>query len=208
MQLALDSAKLLRPQNSLEDRALWGLLQLAVTLSYAKMGNDGNAWNYWDQTYTAARSLTDGYAHPYTLFGINIVEAYAIAMNADLLRGRWAARQADRLNIDTLPSATQRSFHLLATARVYQRRRARSIVLELAQRGGATIRAEVDDLSRKLPGRVVTSMVWSGAEGGSTAPCAERLGVWSGLGPLPSWDGTAHKRQRSGRRARFLSAHP
>lgn len=175
VQLALDTAKLLRPEDSLEDRALWGLLQLAVALSYAKMGHDGNAWNYWDQAYNAARSLVDGYVHPYMLFGVGMVEAYAITMNADLLRSREATRQADRLNIDALPSATRRSFHMIETARAYQQRRenvatvhiirrayeespdtvyfnafARTAVLELAQRGGATIRAEVDDLSRKL----------------------------------------------------------
>src|SRR5262249_13090731 len=67
VQLALDSAKLLRPEDSLEDRALWGLLQLAVGLSYAKMGENGTAWNYWGQAHTAARSLPDGYVHPYML---------------------------------------------------------------------------------------------------------------------------------------------
>jgi transcriptional regulator with XRE-family HTH domain len=94
VQLALDSAKLLKPEDSLEDRALWGLLQLAVALSYAKMGHDGNAWNYWDQAHNAARSLPDGYIHPYMLFGVDMVEAYAITMNADLLRSREATRQA------------------------------------------------------------------------------------------------------------------
>jgi len=71
-----------------------------------------------------------------------------------------------------LPSATRRSFHLLEVGRAYQQRReyvatvhiirrafdespdtvrfntfARSAVLELGQRAGATIRTEVDDLS-------------------------------------------------------------
>lgn len=175
VQLALDTATLLRPEDSTEDRALWGLLQLAVALSYAKLGQDGNAWHYWDQAHAAARALTDGYVHPYLLFGIGMVEAYAITMHTDLMRGREATRQADRLDLDALPSATRRSFHLLETARAYQLRRehlatvhllrraydespdtvrfnvfARSAVLELEQRGGTTIRADIDDLARKL----------------------------------------------------------
>jgi hypothetical protein len=175
VQLALDTATLLRPEASLEDRALWGLLQLAVALSYAKLGEDGNAWHYWDQAHAAARTLTDGYVHPYLLFGIGMVQAYTITMHTDLMRGREATKQADRLDFDALPSATRRSFHLLETARAYQLRRehlatvhllrraydespdtvrfnvfARSAVLELEQRGGTTIRAEVDDLARKL----------------------------------------------------------
>jgi hypothetical protein len=48
---------LLRPEDSLEDRALWGLLQLAVALPYAKTGHDGNAWNYWDQAHSRFKIL-------------------------------------------------------------------------------------------------------------------------------------------------------
>jgi transcriptional regulator with XRE-family HTH domain len=175
VQLALDSAELLQPETSVEDRALWGLLHLAVALSYAKLGQDGTAWRYWDQAHTAARSLPDGYVHPYLIFGIGMVEAYAITMQADLMRGREATRQADRLDFDTIPSATRRSFHLIETARAYQLRRenlatvhllqraydespdtvrfnnfARSAVSELGQRGGTTVRAEVADLTHKL----------------------------------------------------------
>jgi hypothetical protein len=90
VQLALDTATLLRPEDNTEDRALWGLLELAVALSYAKLGQDGNAWHYWDQAHAAARALTDGYVHPYLLFGIGMVEAYAITMHTDLMRGREA----------------------------------------------------------------------------------------------------------------------
>jgi transcriptional regulator with XRE-family HTH domain len=175
VQLAVDTATLLRPEDSIEDRALWGLLQLAIALSHAKLGQDGVAWHYWDQALTAARGLPDGYVHPYLIFGVGMVEAYAITMHADLMRGREATRRADRLDFDTVPSATRRSFHLVETARAYQLRRehvatvhllrrafdeapetvhfnvfARSVVAELEQRGGTTIRSEIDDLARKL----------------------------------------------------------
>ncbi|KWX04940.1 hypothetical protein TH66_03860 [Carbonactinospora thermoautotrophica] len=85
------------------------------------------------------------------------------------------AMQADRLRLASMPSATRRSFHLIETARAYSLRNehvatvhllknaydespdtirfnlfARSIVLELSEAGGATIRDDVLDLKEKL----------------------------------------------------------
>lgn len=175
VQLVMDAARLLRPDDNTEDRALWGLMQLAAALSYAQIGQDGNAWHYWDAAHRAARALPEGYVHPFMIFGIGMVDAYAITMHADLMRGQEAIRAAARLDLDTMPSATRRSVHSIETARAYQLRRepvatvhllrkaydespdtirfnlfARSAIPELRQSGGNTIRAEVDDLARKL----------------------------------------------------------
>ncbi|MDP8927020.1 MAG: hypothetical protein M3O70_00165 [Actinomycetota bacterium] len=153
----------------------WGLLHLAIALSYAKVGREGDAWRYWDQAHSAARSLGDGYAHPYLIFGPGMVEAYAVTMHADLMRGREATGQANRLDLRAMPSATRRSFHLIETARAYHLRHepvatvhllrkahdespdtirynlfARSAITELHEHGGATIRDDVADLSGKL----------------------------------------------------------
>lgn len=175
VDLASQVAALLRPEDDREDLARWGLLHLAIALSYAKVGRDGDAWHYWDQAHSAARSLGHGYAHPYLIFGPGMVEAYAVTMHADLMRGREAARQANKLDLTTMPSATRRSFHLIETARAYHLRHeqvatvhllrkaydespdtirynlfARSAVTELHERGGTTIRDDVADLSGKL----------------------------------------------------------
>ncbi len=120
VQLVTDAARLLRPDEATEDRALWGLLQLAAALSYAKVGQDGNAGHYWDAADRAARALPDGYVHPFMIFGTGMVNAYAITMHADLMRGREAIRTADRLDLlTTMPSATRRSVHYVETARAY-----------------------------------------------------------------------------------------
>lgn len=175
VQLAMDTAQLLRPEESTEDRALWGLLQLAAALSYAKIGKEGDAWRYWDAADHAARSLPDGYTHPFMIFGTGMVHAYAITLHADLAHGRQALRTAGQVDLTTMPSATRRSFHTLETARVYHQRReplatvhllrkaydespdtvrfnlfTRAAVRELQTRSDATIRAEVDDLAHKL----------------------------------------------------------
>ena len=175
VQLATDTTQLLRPEENTEDRALWGLLQLAPALSYAKIGQEGNAWHYWDSAHRAARSLPEGYVHPFMIFGTSMVDAYAITLHTDLMQGREAIRSADRLDLSAMPSATRRSFHSIETARAYRLRRepvatlhmlrkaydespdtvrfnvfTRAVVPELQARGGSTIRAEVEDLARKL----------------------------------------------------------
>ena len=43
VELVVHSSALLRPEDSTEDLARWGLLQLAAALSYAKIGRDGDA---------------------------------------------------------------------------------------------------------------------------------------------------------------------
>jgi len=175
VQLVTDTAQLLRPDEATEDRALWGLLQLAAALGYAKIGQEGSAWHHWDAAHRAARALPDGYVHPYLIFGTGMVEAYAITLHADLMHGREAIRTADRLDLSAMPSATRRSVHFIETARAYYLRRepvstvhllrkaydespdtarfnvfAHSTVTELRHRGGNTLRADVDDLTRKL----------------------------------------------------------
>jgi len=175
VKLVTDTAQLLQPDTSTEDRALWGLLQLAAATGYAKIGQEGNAWRYWDAAHRAVRALPDGYVHPYLIFGTGMVDAYAITLHTDLMHGREAIRAADRSDPTTMPSVTRRSFHSIETARAYHLQRepvamvhllriaydespdtarfngfARSAVTELLHRRGNTIRADVDDLARKF----------------------------------------------------------
>jgi transcriptional regulator with XRE-family HTH domain len=175
VKVVTDTARLLRPDESTEALALWGLLQLAAATGYAKIGQEGNAWRYWDAADRAARSLPDGYVHPYLIFGTGMVDAYAITLHTDLMHEREALRAADRSDPTTMPSVTRRSFHSIETARAYHLHRepvamvhllrkaydespdtarfngfARSAVTELLHHRGNTIRAEVDDLARKF----------------------------------------------------------
>jgi transcriptional regulator with XRE-family HTH domain len=174
-QLAMDAARLLDPERGTDDRALWGLLHLAVALSYAKVGHEGDAWRYWDHADQAARALGDGYVHPWLMFGRGMVDAYAVTMLADLTHGGEAVRRADRLDLDTIPSATRRSFHMIETARAYHQRReyvacvhllrraydeapdtsrfnifSRSATLDLVEHGGSTVRHDALELAHSL----------------------------------------------------------
>lgn len=177
--LATQTAAMLRPEKGDEDLARFGLLQLAIALSYARTGRDGDAWRHHDEAARAARSLGAEYSHPWLIFGQGMVDAYAITMHADLMRPGEAIGVASRLDLTAIPSATRRSFHLAETARAYSLRRepiatvhllrraydespdtirfslfARSALGELRESGGTTIRSEAAELAEMigLPG--------------------------------------------------------
>ncbi|MBB5158822.1 helix-turn-helix domain-containing protein [Saccharopolyspora phatthalungensis] len=175
VQLALDTAGLLNPERSDDERAFWGLLRLACALSFAKVGRDGDAWRYWDDADRAAKALPGGYEHPWLRFGRSMVDAYAVTMLVDLMRPHEAIRQADRLDLDGMTSQTRRSFHTIETARAYHQARehvaavhllaraqqispetvrfnlfTRAAIKDLSEHGGHTVRADAQGLGRHL----------------------------------------------------------
>ncbi|MFG2334683.1 helix-turn-helix domain-containing protein [Streptomyces sp. NPDC048604] len=175
VDLAMRAAELLDAERGPEDIARIGLLHLAAALSYAKVGQRGNAERHWDRADEEARRLGDGYSHPWLIFGRGMVDAYAITMNADLIRASAAVDVAASVDLGPMPSSTRRSFHIIETARAYilqgenvavvhllQRAYetspetarynifARSTALELAESGGAVIRDDARGLARQL----------------------------------------------------------
>lgn len=119
VDLAEQAAELLPSNDDPDHIARRGLLHLAVALSYAKTGQAGDAWRYWDKADAAARQLGDDYAHPWLMFGRGIVDGYAITMHNDLVQPGKALQVADSLDLNRIPSATRRSYHLIETARAY-----------------------------------------------------------------------------------------
>jgi transcriptional regulator with XRE-family HTH domain len=175
VSLATRTADMLAPADNVEDLARWGLLQLAIALSYAKVGRDGDAWRHWDEADRAARSLGEGYSHPWLIFGTGMVNAYAVTMHIDLMHAGQAVAAADKLDLAAMPSVTRRSFHLAESARAYSLKRepvatltllgkafdespdtatfslfARSAVPALAESGPASVKADAGRLAAKL----------------------------------------------------------
>lgn len=176
IELALETVRLLDPERVQEERALWGLLHLAVALSYAKVGHEGNAWRYWDEADRAARALGDDYVHPWLMFSRGMVDAYVVTMLADLAnQSGEAVRRANRLDLASIPSAIRRSFHLIESARAYHQRRediasvhllrkaydeapdtakfnlfTRSVAVDLAQHGATAVRQDARELAHQL----------------------------------------------------------
>jgi transcriptional regulator with XRE-family HTH domain len=119
VDLAEQAAALIPRGDDPEHIARRGLLYLAVALSYAKTGQAGDAWRYWDKADAAAKELGEGYAHPWLIFGQGIVDGYAITMHNDLVQPVKALEVAESLDLATIPSATRRSYHLIETARAH-----------------------------------------------------------------------------------------
>lgn len=119
IDLAEQAAALMPDVGDPDHIARRGLLYLAVALSYAKTGEDGNAWRYWDKADAAARQLGDDYAHPWLIFGRGIVDGYAITMHNDLMQPVKALEVAEALDLGRIPSATRRSYHLIESARAH-----------------------------------------------------------------------------------------
>lgn len=134
VDLAMKAAELLRPDSDPEDLARWGLLHLAASLSYAKIGRRGDAERFWDRADDAARRLGDDYVHPYLIFGRGMVDAYAITMYADLVKGGDAIEAAARVDLAPMPSATRRSFHMVEMARAHSSQGEHFAVLHLLKR--------------------------------------------------------------------------
>ncbi|MFD7366529.1 multiprotein-bridging factor 1 family protein [Nocardiopsis alba] len=175
VDLAMSAAELVDPGKGTEDLARWGLLQLAAALSYARVGKAGDAWRYWDRADQAAKRLGDRYAHPYLIFGRGMVDAYAITMNADLMKGGAAIRAASGIDLASMPSATRRSFHMIESARAHRlqgediavvhllskayeespetaryNRFTRSTVIRLGESKNGMIRDDVRNLARRI----------------------------------------------------------
>ncbi|MFI1734057.1 helix-turn-helix domain-containing protein [Streptomyces acidicola] len=119
VELAEEAASLVPQSEDSDYVARRGLLYLAVALSYAKTGQAGDAWRYWDKADAAAKQLGDNYAHPWLIFGRGIVDGYAITMHNDLVQPVKALEVANSLDLSAIPSATRRSYHLIETARAH-----------------------------------------------------------------------------------------
>ncbi|WP_200302214.1 helix-turn-helix domain-containing protein [Streptomyces adelaidensis] len=175
VELAEQAAALLNDQEDPEHIARRGVLYLAVALSYAKTGQAGDAWRYWDKADAEARQLGDSYAHPWLIFGRGIVDGYAITIHTDLMQPAKALQVAESLDLGRIPSATRRAYHLIETARAHNmlgesvaavsllgkakvesletirfNLHTRSVLPELAKSGPRMVRQDALDLARQL----------------------------------------------------------
>ncbi|WP_433681939.1 helix-turn-helix domain-containing protein [Nocardia sp. CA-119907] len=175
VELARQMCDMVQPDKEGDDLALWGLLRLAMALSYAKVGREGDALRHWDEADRAAKALGDNYIHPWLMFGRVMVDAYMITIQADLMHAGFAIRHAAKVDLAKMPSATRRSFHAAETARAHHMRDeplaavtllskaekespdtfgfslfARSAVPDLVEHGGQTVRSDAERLASVL----------------------------------------------------------
>jgi transcriptional regulator with XRE-family HTH domain len=122
LSVVLESAALLDPAASTEQRARWGHLQVAAALAEAQTGRPGDAWRRWDQASEAAEGLGSRYSHPWLRFGRADVDAWALRLDVRLFRPGDAVRRADQLDLSALSSPGRRAIRLLDVAEAHQQR--------------------------------------------------------------------------------------
>lgn len=119
--VAMEALRLLDPSDN-QHRPLWGKLSLALALTHAKAGREGEAWRAWDDAGRAAAAMGEGYVHPWLLFGRAELDACAVTMETDLFQPGRAVRRANRFDPEQLPSRTRRAAWLIESARAHQLR--------------------------------------------------------------------------------------
>ncbi|WP_209888497.1 helix-turn-helix domain-containing protein [Nocardia goodfellowii] len=177
VELARQMCTMLDPSKEGDDLAMWGLLRLAMALSYAKIGREGDALRHWDEADRAAKALGDDYMHPWLMFSRTMVDAYMITIQTDLMHPGYAIRQAAKVDLTRMPSATRRSFHTSETARAHHLRDEALATVTLLSKAHEE---SPDTLGFSLFARsAVPDLV---DEGGQTArPAAQRLATVLGL---------------------------
>lgn len=177
-RVVADAAELVKPSRdgaSSEYQAMWGSLQLARGLAAACDYDFGTAWHFWDAAEEIARSLGEGYWHPWNGFGPVNMQIYGVSIDVALGRYGDAARRAEAIGVDSIPSPPARSRYLIDVARGYLARRddvaawhlmskayqespetvkygqfGRSIIQELMERNHSAVKSEVRALAAKI----------------------------------------------------------
>jgi hypothetical protein len=177
-RVVTDAAALVKPGRngaSSEHRAMWGSLQLARGLTGACDYDFGTAWHFWDAAEETARSLGEGYWHPWNGFGPVNMQLQGVSIDVALGRYGDAARRAETIEVDSIPSAPDRSWYLIEVARGYLARRddvatwhllsrayrespetvkhgrfGRGVIQELVKRNHSVVRSEVRALANEI----------------------------------------------------------
>jgi transcriptional regulator with XRE-family HTH domain len=164
LSLVHEAADLLEPRlpDAPDDwRGMWGALALHGAVTAARAGRDGDAWAHWDRAGRAARSLPEGYAHPWTVFGQANTDLTAVSLTVDLWRSREALRRAESIEPASIPSRERRGRLYVEMARGYhaadERIAATRLLLAACDEGVDAVRYSpaarviVDDLRERPP---------------------------------------------------------
>lgn len=120
VELVREAADLLVP--TLADgpddaRGMWGALHLHAAVTHGRAGQDGAAWQHWDQADRILSALPPGYAHPWTAFGAGNVQLHAVSLTVDLWKSRDALRRAEGIDTESIPSRERRGRLMVEMAR-------------------------------------------------------------------------------------------
>ena len=117
---------------------MYGALQLHAATTAARAGREGDAWGHWDAARITAGGLTDGYYHPWTMFGEANVKLHAVSISADLSKSAEARNHAENIDPEKIPSRERRGRLGVEIARSYHQRRDYPAMLHWLEEAYAT----------------------------------------------------------------------
>ncbi|RLV10459.1 transcriptional regulator [Streptomyces griseocarneus] len=104
-------------------RAMYGALRLHAAITYAREGQEGDAWRSWDDADRTAGRLPDGYAHSWTVFGAANVAIHGVSVGVDLRTPGSALSRAEDIDLGSVPSVERRSRVLIELGRAQKQRK-------------------------------------------------------------------------------------
>ncbi|HLL32952.1 MAG TPA: helix-turn-helix domain-containing protein [Streptomyces sp.] len=136
LRVVVEAGDLLRPhlEDAPEDwRGIYGALQLHAAITYAREGNEGDAWRYWERGHQVAKSLPASYVHSSTVFGRANVDFHEVSVATDLRKSQKALGLADDIDPDVMPSRERRARLWVEVARGHLQRGDRTAALKVME---------------------------------------------------------------------------
>jgi transcriptional regulator with XRE-family HTH domain len=161
-------------------RGLYGALHLHASITEARNGRDGSAWNHWDAADQVAKSLPTGYAELSTVFGRANVDVHAVSVATELRSSGKALTLADEIDPDSIPSTERRTRLWVDAARSHMDRGDRTAALHVM---GIAYKVSPETVKFTPQARSVVAELWRKAPRAmrqEALELAETVGILTG----------------------------
>ncbi|MDH6134678.1 transcriptional regulator with XRE-family HTH domain [Kitasatospora sp. MAA4] len=183
MMLVTTAAERLRPHLAEAPehwRGLYGALHLHASITEAREGRDGSAWNHWDTADQVSKSLPAGYAELATVFGRANVDLHAVSIATELRSSGKALTLVDEIDPDSIPSTERRTRLWVDAARSHMNRGDRTAALHVM---GIALKISPETVKFTPQARSVAAELWRKAPRSmraETLELAETVGIMTG----------------------------
>lgn len=116
---AEDTARLLSPASGEDHLAMWGVMRLSMSMSFAAAGREGDALRHWDAARNAVRRLQPMVTHSVLRVTPAVVDSVGVWIQVRLSHPRRALLWAEQVDQSRLMSWPQRAFLEITVAEAH-----------------------------------------------------------------------------------------
>lgn len=153
VELATDMAGMLHPARSDDQGALYALMHLALALSHAKLGHEGDAWQNFDEAEKASKAVNAGRVR-WPFYDQSKIVRHAVTIHLDLQKPGLALQAARKFDPAAIANRTNRAWYLIEVARAYHRQRDDIAAVHLLRKAQET---SADRFAFSLPARTMVA---------------------------------------------------